>query len=397
VLLVLARALTVLLAVFLAGCSSVDGDGAVGPVDGPTADTEREESEVPTSVRLSPVPAIRQPGPAPAPSPEPSGFVVSVDPALPGGDVVLEVRRTGSWEPVGHAQQDATGWAWFARPDLGRPQWYRATVVGPEGRPVSSRPARALPWRTVFRDEFDGTTLDEARWAPRAVGVYNPEGSRQCSKSDPSAVSVANGTLRLEARRDPERLGEKCITPADGTHPFYLNGHVGTEGILEFRRGVAAARVRFQRARGQHGAFWLQRGGHPVVPGDPGRSGAEIDVAEYFGEGYPGGGLASFVYYVDEQGETRKVGGIRPRASSDLPPGDDWWRRYHVFSVEWTEEGYLFRVDGREMFRTRRGVSNVDQFLVLSLLTSDWELAQLDPGSLPSTMNVDWVRVWSPP
>ena len=363
----------------------------------PSTDAEAGDRGAPTPVRLSRVPAVRQPGSGPARSPEPSGFVVTVDPAVPGGDVVFEARRAGSWEPVARGQADAAGWAWFERPDAARPRWYRATAAVPAGDPVSSRALRDVPWRTVFRDEFAGTSLDEGRWAPRAVGVYNPEGSRQCSKSDASVVSVANGTLRLQARRDPERIGQRCVTPEDGTHGYYLNGHVATEGLFEFRRGVAAARIKFQRPRGQHGAFWLQRGGHPVLPGDPGRSGAEIDVAEYFGDGYPEGGLASFVYYVDRQGATRKVGGIRPRASSDLPAGDDWWRRYHVFSVEWTEQRYVFRVDGRETFRTTRGVSGVEQFLVLSLLTSDWELARLDPASLPSTMYVDWVRVWSPP
>jgi beta-glucanase (GH16 family) len=155
--------------------------------------------------------------------------------------------------------------------------------------------------------------------------------------------------------------------------------------------------VKFPRERGQHGAFWLQRSGVAPVPGNPRASGAEIDIAEFFGKGYPSGGFASFVYYLNEDDENEKVGGLLPEATRDLPPGDAWWRSYHVFSVEWTPKRYVFRVDGREIGSIGKGVSGVEQFLVLSLLSSDYELGRINASSLPSTMEVDWVRVWQRP
>jgi hypothetical protein len=47
-----------------------------------------------------------------------------------------------------------------------------------------------------------------------------------------------------------------------------------------------------------------------------------------------------------------------------------------------------------ETFRTDQGVSQQPQYMLLSLLVSDWEHVNLDPKSLPSSMKVDWVRVW---
>ena len=85
---------------------------------------------------------------------------------------------------------------------------------------------------------------------------------------------------------------------------------------------------------------------------------------------------------------------MRPSCCPRARPGGS---HFHVFSVEWTPEEYVYRVDGREIFRTSRGLSGVDEFLVLSLSTKDWELDQLDPSLLPSTMQVDWVRVWQRP
>ncbi len=75
--------------------------------------------------------------------------------------------------------------------------------------------------------------------------------------------------------------------------------------------------------------------------------------------------------------------------------GGKWSTRYHVFSVEWTPKRYVFRIDGQEIYRTSKGVSGQEQYLILSLLSSDYELSALGgDGKLPQTMDVDWVRTW---
>lgn len=359
------------------------------PAD-PSSSTEADAS--PEAVRLAVLPGVAQPGGRPSTSVAGTLLVASVKPVAAGEEVLLQRRQGARWRTVDRERQDAAGVASFAAPRADGP--VRAVALDPAGRrSVASEVHAPLRWETVFREEFDGRSLPEA-WSHRQLGLYNPEGSRQCSTSDRSTVAISGGTLRLAVSRDPARRDEDCRTREYGTHDYYLNGHVSTEGRYAFTYGVAAARIKFQRGRGQHGAFWLQRTVAEQVPGAPGVSGAEIDVAEFFGEGYPDGGLASFVYYLDSAEEYRKVGGVQVRAGRTLPPGDTWWDRFHVFSVEWTPDEYVFRVDGRETFRTAEGVSGVDQFLVLSLLSSDWELGRLDPTALPSSMEVDWVRVW---
>ena len=62
--------------------------------------------------------------------------------------------------------------------------------------------------------------------------------------------------------------------------------------------------------------------------------------------------------------------------------------------MDWTSSGYVFRIDGDITWRSNRAVSKRPEFLILSLLSSDWELPQLDRSTLPADMKVDWVRVW---
>ena len=156
-----------------------------------------------------------------------------------------------------------------------------------------------------------------------------------------------------------------------------------------FTYGFAAARIKTQAARGQHAAFWMQAVGGQGT-GGPKKGGAEIDVIEYFGDDHPEGGLTSFTYFLDKNGEKQTVGGWLPNADE---LGDDWAEKYHVFSVEWTPDEYVFRIDGKVTQRLKGETSGRPEFLILSLLSSDYELPRFD-GKLPETMEVDWARVW---
>jgi beta-glucanase (GH16 family) len=252
----------------------------------------------------------------------------------------------------------------------------------PAGTGAGGPPSAASPWKLKFDDEFDGTALDTSVWDYRQEGLRAASYGRGHAASDRRAVSVADGYLRLRAMVDPSRSG------------FYLNGHVSTESSYTFEDGIASARIRFQRARGQHGAFWIQTPVSQEAGEAPSVNGAEIDVAEFFGKGYPHGGLSHFVHFRNSEGAWAKSGGLLSREAVRLPGGQRWWNSFHVFSVEWSPAGYVFRVDGRVTWCTSRGVSGVQQFLVLSLLNSDWELPALRRSTLPQTMAVDWVRVW---
>jgi beta-glucanase (GH16 family) len=333
---------------------------------------------------LSVLPAVAQRGTAPASnSGARSAVVARFTPARPGRGVVFYRQRAdGSWAPAGTAHQGADGRAYFsAVASSGSWGPFRARTVASAGAAMRYSAVSSDTWVPAFGDQFSGSSLDLAKWSYR-VGAAS---SRQHSRNDPRAVDVSGGTLNLHVRKDPAAPATK-----------YLNAQISTEGKFDFTYGVASARIRFPRGRGQHGSFWLQSPTYGDYPGDPGRSGSEIDAVEFFGKDYPGGGLANFLYYKDANGNDVKLGEVRPSASNLIPASDSWWSSYHVFTVRWTPQGYTFYVDGRVLGSSTRAVSGRSEYLILSLLTSDWELPHLDRSTLPTTMKVDWAKVWQP-
>jgi hypothetical protein len=356
------------------------------------------------------LPPVAQMGPSPA---DPSGADIvvagSFRPRLSGRPVVLERRRNGEWVTAGRSRQDSAGRAAFTAPRLvgGKPATYRLTASAYGQLPEkSSKPVRSTAWgEPAFVDTFDGTALGPA-WQHR-IQFYNPWGGRACSKGDPSAVAVGGGVLRLSVLADPARSDETCLpTDADGnptsseSYTWRLNGHVSTQHSFDFQYGVAAARMRFQRAQGQHGAFWLQPRG--LLDDRPTPWGAEIDVIEYYGaQANLRARLSSAVHQHPAAApeSTQTVGGPLPDPDRYLENRSDrWWRNFHVFSVEWTPEEYVFRIDGQETLRTSRNVSHHPEFLILSMLSSDFELGRLGGDErLPQHADVDWVAAWPLP
>ncbi len=342
-----------------------------------------------------------QPGRRPAPSSKARlAGSVKFTPARKGRRVVIQRRvADGPWKRVAKKRQDDSGSVSFTGPANAphQPYIYRGVARRWKGLPKhAASPQSAAVWAEAFREEFAGRKLGP-QWANRESKAT----SRKCSKvGDRRASNVRRGTLRLKVMVNPSRRGDTCRIrrgPDKGRYKYYLNGQVSTQHVPHgFTFGTFAARMKFPRTRGKHGAFWMQPLSGQYLEGRPGKSGAEIDIAEFFGQGYPEGGLASFLYNYGIDAGTKKIGGLAPSATRMLPRGDAWWKRYHVFSLEWNKRAYIFRVDGRQHWRTGRGISRIDEYLILSLLSSDWELRQAKKlGVKPSgTMHVDWVRAW---
>ena len=352
------------------------------------------------SFTIETLPPIYQPGERTASSSRALSVVVATFyPARVGRSIVLERRTHHGWRPRATVLTNTDGRAEFFVPVAGnRLATYRAVAGSFRGlREKSTTPFAAHTWSDAdFSDEFSGTGLSAA-WEHR-IQFYNPWGGRACSKGSPAAVAVADGALHLSSMLDPT-VAELCTATDQegnvfGQYPYRLNGHISTQHAADFLYGVGAARMKFQRDPGAHVAFWLQPRG--LLTTGPTPWGAEIDVIEWYGSHNGRGRMSSTVHAPLPNGEKFQLGGSVAKPDQYLlTRSDSWWRRYHVFSVQWTPTEYVFRISGHEVWRTDQGVSHDPEFLILSMLSSDFELPTLGAReSSPQTASVDWVKFW---
>lgn len=235
---------------------------------------------------------------------------------------------------------------------------------------VPSKPG----WNLVWHDEFDGPELDQSKWSYRQLG---PRESALISKE----------SVRLDGQ------GHLLLTVLEKNGKL-LNGMIGTQGKFSTTYGLFEARIQFPRMQGQHGSFWMQPQKPEPLPDNPTKAGAEIDVIEWFGAGRKDGSTASNIYWRGPTSAKDHHAGGTQDFHQLLKPGKEWSDDFHVFALDWTPESYVFSIDGHETYRIKEGVSGTPQYLILSLLTADWEAKRLDRSKLPDSMVVDWVRVW---
>jgi beta-glucanase (GH16 family) len=136
----------------------------------------------------------------------------------------------------------------------------------PEGEFVEP----VVEFQLVFEDNFDGDTLDAAKWnidegdgCPDLCGWGNNE--LQSYSAD--NISVTNGLLRIEGRRE-----------TDGS---YTSGRLNSKGKFDFRYGRVEVSARIPSGEGTWPAIWLLHS-DPTIYGPWPLSG-EIDIMERIG------------------------------------------------------------------------------------------------------------------
>lgn len=312
-------------------------------------------------------------------------------PARPGRPVAFEVRRDGAWKAVGTAAQGDDGSATLparARED----QEWRAVADDANGvAAVTSRSARTPRWTNPVDEEFTRDS-QPAGWSHRLSDRWIS--GRTCGYVTPDQVTfpgqvaqfstqvVPRLTTPIRGRRASEQSFRRDCKDASGQARYYAGSMMltGTDAAPRtFTHGIAAARIKFDPRAGQHAAFWLQSN-------DP--NDTEIDVVESFGRDQR---PLTVGLHVRRGKDTipvqHRVAGTAPDSAAD-----DWYENYHVYSVEWTSRAYVYRIDGQEVFRTSRGLSDVPHYVILSNFVADWEIGK-NSGER-STMQVDWVKAW---
>jgi beta-glucanase (GH16 family) len=227
--------------------------------------------------------------------------------------------------------------------------------------PVAQTP-EDMGYEVVWQDDFNGNALDPKKWevrgvGPRALGFVSPE-----------AVTVGDGCLRLRALKKDGRI---------------LLGAVGTQNHFMTRYGYFECRAQLQKSAGIWAAFWIQsteisRGEDPAIYG------AEIDIMEFFKK--LGTDIVSHNVhwaYGPHQKTTRGMQSYLKGVSEG----------FHLFALEWTPEKYAFFVDGYRFYEVTTGISNIEEYLILSMEIPS-EIKEIKDTVFPDDFVVDYVKVY---
>ena len=225
-------------------------------------------------------------------------------------------------------------------------------------------------YELVWHDEFNGAKLDTTKWKHRGLGA------RRSGRVTKDAVSLdGEGHLLI------------TTTILDSSH--YSVGMIGTQETFNTTFGYFECRAKFGNGV-PWDSFWLQS---PTAyqQGDPKVTGAEIDVFEFTGQKHStfGYDVPSNIHWVDARNNWQHWGSHKA-VINDIDG-------YNTFAVLWTPDWYIFYVNNVFTFIATRGVSHVDEYIILSEEPYFWKDlpdSVRNGAVIQDTFRVDYVRVY---
>jgi beta-glucanase (GH16 family) len=195
---------------------------------------------------------------------------------------------------------------------------------------------------TVFFEDFNENTLDRAKWNVEITGntVNNEQQAYIDSAATLSLVKgndakgAKNGALLIKAVYKPG------FTSKQNRKYDFLSGRINTRNKMEFTYGSASARIKMAAGAGLWPAFWAL--GHGKWP-DCG----EIDIMETVGDS---SWTSNAVHGPNYFGDTPLV------YRAFFPAGTDV-TQWHVYSVDWTADNIVFKVDGKVTYTVTRAMA----------------------------------------
>lgn len=250
----------------------------------------------------------------------------------------------------------------------------KVTVKSPVSYDLEDKSKITLEGKTydlTFEDEFNGTELDATKW------VHSPEWKRQDLNNywdDSMTWLDGKGNLIVGMSYDSK-------------NDRFLSGAVETKGLFEQAYGYFEIRCTVNTVPGYWTAFWLM-GDCVIDETEGGVNGTEIDIMET-------------PYYKQKQVQNTLNWdgyGSAHKAEGKVSNINIYDGEYHIFSLLWKEDEYVFYVDGNETWRTNakkaKGICREPLYIIISSETGSWTGIP-NPKDLPDQMKVDYVRVYA--
>lgn len=270
-------------------------------------------------------------------------------------------------------------------------------------------PQMDATWHLAWHDEFDGTgPLDTLTWQAERGFVRNEE--YQCYQQQNAYRQ--NGVLVLEARLDSipnprYREGRGEASPIQrgrgwqARRPYarYSSASVNTRHSYSFRYGRMEVRARIPATCGAWPAIWT------LGVEMPWPSNGECDVMEFYQvNGSPA--ILANAAWGNDRPNSAVWNSQRIPYQHFLDKDRDWGEKFHVWTMDWTEQYIRIYLDGEllndiDLSQTVNGSIgrqlnpfHQPHYILLDLAIGGQNGGEPDDDAFPMRYEVDYVRVW---
>ncbi|MBX3034921.1 MAG: DUF4082 domain-containing protein [Bdellovibrionaceae bacterium] len=232
-------------------------------------------------------------------------------------------------------------------------------------------PAQAN-WELSFSDEFNGSSLDTARWQTRYM-TGELTNNDELEGYTPDSFESNGSNLRIIARK-------RTMTLSDGRTYNYTSGLINSSPVFSQMYGYFEMRAKLPKGMGFWPAFWLL----PITGAWP----PEIDILEH--QGRDPTGLYTTLHFL--RNGAHDISG-NYKVVADLTAG------YHTFAVDWQPGLIIWYLDGAEVYRTPSSaasfVPNEPMYIVANLAVGGSWVGNPDATTVfPNYMDIDYIRAY---
>ena len=219
----------------------------------------------------------------------------------------------------------------------------------------------------TFSDEFEGNTLNTKKWLTNYYWGEKLLKDRYSVESDLQAYTekenfeIRNSTLKIVTR--PQKISGKVWSAAHGFSKKefgYTSGLINTGNSFRQKYGIFTAKIRLGDPNAKS-TFWMV--GDKITP--------HIDICR------TSKGKVVFDYFTADCVVSRTSLGSR------------YANDFFIFTLEWTRDKLVWKINNTEVFTKVSDVPQEPMYVILA--------GGLDkPINGPTSMEVDWVRVYQP-
>jgi beta-glucanase (GH16 family) len=194
---------------------------------------------------------------------------------------------------------------------------------------------------TVFFEDFNEQTLDRTKWNVEITGHTN-NNEQQAYVDSAATLYLVKGTAAEGAMNGAlviQPLYKKGYTSKENNKYDFVSARINTKAKMEFTYGTASARMKMSSGAGLWPAFWaLGNGKWPDC--------GEIDMMETVGDSsWFSNALHGPGYF-----------GNTPLTHREFFPKGIDVTQWHVYSIDWTADNLIFKVDGKVTYTVTRAM-----------------------------------------